>query len=359
MTPTSTPTPTSSSTSRTTTRPRPRGAGTSRAGTARRVYALIIGLVVLALAVIASVMFGSRTTSFGDVMDVLSGTADPYVATVVESRYPRTALGLLAGLCLAVAGTLMQGVTRNPLADPGLLGINAGASASIVAATAFLGASGRSDTMWWALPGALLAGLLVHAIGSAGASTSLVRLVLAGAVLSAVLMAFIQAVTLSRPKVFDSYRYWVVGALGGRDFDVFLSVLPFAVVGFCVAVLLAPGLNALALGDESAASLGANPLLVRAGGLFSATLLSAAATAAVGPIAFVGLAVPHIVRALVGVDFRLQVAFSAIAGPALLLLADVVGRIVLRPQELMVGVVTAFVGAPALLMAVRRMKGNA
>ncbi|MEV7090772.1 iron ABC transporter permease [Streptomyces sp. NPDC093085] len=334
------------------------GSGTPRAGTARRAYALLAGVAVLALAVVASVMFGSRTTSFGDVLAVLDHTADPYVVTVVESRYPRTALGLLAGVCLAVAGTLMQGITRNPLADPGLLGINAGAAASIVAATAFLGVSGRTDTMWWALPGALLAGLLVHVIGSAGGGAGLVRLVLAGAVLSAVLMAFIQAVTLSRPKVFDSYRYWVVGALGGRDFDVLWSVLPFAATGLLLALLLGPGLNALALGDATAASLGANPALVRGTGLVAATLLSAAATAAAGPIAFVGLAVPHLVRALVGVDFRIQIVFSAIAGPALLLLADVVGRTVLRPQELMVGVVTAFVGAPALLLAVRRMKGT-
>lgn len=337
----------------------PSGAGTSRAGTARWVYSLIIGLAVLALALVASVMFGSRVTSFGDVVDVLTGTADPNVTTIVESRYPRTALGVLAGLSLAVAGTLMQGVSRNPLADPGLLGINAGASASIVAATAFLGVTGPSATVWWALPGALMTGVLVHIIGSAGAGTGLVRLVLAGAVLSAVLMAFIQAVTLSKPQVFDSYRYWVVGSLGGRNFDVFLAVLPFAAVGLLLALLLGSSLNTMALGDESAASLGANPALVRGTGLLAATLLSAAATAAVGPIAFVGLAVPHIVRALVGIDFRLQIVFSCIAGPALLLLADVIGRIVLRPQELMVGVVTAFVGAPALLFAVRRMRGNA
>ncbi|AXG77206.1 FecCD family ABC transporter permease [Streptomyces paludis] len=331
---------------------------TTRVGPARLAYSLLAAVALLALAVLASVMFGSRTTSFGDVLDAVAGTADPYVTTVIESRYPRTALGLLAGVCLAVAGTLMQGVTRNPLADPGLLGINAGAAASVVAATAFFGASGRTDTMWWALPGALLAGVLVHAIGSAGASTSLVRLVLAGAVLSAVLMAFIQAVTLSRPKVFDSYRYWVVGALGGRDFDVFTAVLPFAATGLVLALLLGPGLNTLALGDDSATSLGANPALLRGGGLIAATLLSAAATAAVGPIAFVGLAVPHIVRALVGIDFRVQIVFSALVGPTLLLAADVVGRVVLRPQELMVGVVTAFVGAPALLFAVRRMRGN-
>ncbi|MFI8438501.1 FecCD family ABC transporter permease [Streptomyces sp. NPDC079020] len=337
----------------------PSGAGTSRTGAARPALLLLLGLAALALALCASVMFGSRSTSFGEVTDVLTGTADPHITTIIESRYPRTVLGVLAGLCLAVAGTLMQGVSRNPLAEPGLLGINAGASASIVAATAWFGASGATDTMWWALPGALLAGVLVHVIGSAGSGTSVVRLVLAGAVLSAVLMAFIQAVTLSKPQVFDSYRYWVVGALGGRDFDVFWSVFPFAAVGLLLAVVLGPGLNTLALGDATAVALGSHPGRIRAGGLVAATLLSAAATAAVGPIAFVGLAVPHVVRALVGVDFRLQILFSALLGPTLLLLADVVGRVVMRPTELMVGVVTAFIGAPALLIAVRRMRGTA
>ncbi|MFI7272685.1 FecCD family ABC transporter permease [Streptomyces sp. NPDC049879] len=337
----------------------PSGARTARTGTARRVSYLLCGLVLLALAVLASVMFGSKPTPLGDVLDVWRGDADTYVTTVVESRYPRTALGVLAGVTLAVAGTLMQGVTRNPLADPGLLGINAGASAGVVTATAYLGVSGQAATVWWALPGALLAGVVLHVVGSAGGGGSLVRLVLAGAVVSAVMAAYVQAVTLSKPTVFDSYRYWVVGALGGRDWDVLWSVLPFAAVGFVLALVLAPGLNALALGDESASSLGANPALMRAGGLVAATLLCAAATAAVGPIAFVGLAVPHVARTLAGVDFRAQIVFSAVLGPSLLLLADVVGRVVLRPQELMVGVVTAFVGAPALLYAVRRMKGTA
>ncbi|MFC8288050.1 FecCD family ABC transporter permease [Streptomyces cyaneofuscatus] len=342
----------------TTTAAPPSGAGTSRTGAARTAFLLLAAVAALAIALCASVMFGSRSTSFGDVLGVLGGTAADNVTAIIESRYPRTALGVLAGLCLAVAGTLMQGVSRNPLAEPGLLGINAGASASIVAATAWFGASGATDTMWWALPGALIAGVLVHVIGSAGTGTSVVRLVLAGAVLTAVLMAFIQAVTLSKPQVFDSYRYWVVGALGGRDFDVFWSVLPFAAVGFLLALALGPGLNALALGDATAVALGSNPARTRGGGLLAATLLSAAATAAVGPIAFVGLAVPHVVRALVGVDFRVQLLFSALLGPSLLLLADVVGRTVMRPTELMVGVVTAFIGAPALLIAVRRMRGT-
>ncbi|WP_329287614.1 FecCD family ABC transporter permease [Streptomyces sp. NBC_00691] len=319
--------------------------------------AAVLCLVLLALALLASVMFGSRPTSAGDVLRVVTGGGDEYTRTVIESRYPRTVLGVLAGLCLAVAGTLMQGITRNPLAEPGLLGINAGASASIVAATAFLGASGQRETIWWALLGALLTGVVVHVVGTAGGGGGPVRLVLAGAVLSAVLAAFIQAVALSRPQVFDTYRYWVVGALGGRGFDAFWAVLPFAAVGLLLALLLAPGLNAMAMGDDKAASLGISPARVKGAGLLAATLLAAAATAAVGPIAFVGLAVPHVVRALVGADFRAQILFTAVAGPTLLLFADVIGRVVLRPQELMVGVVTAFVGAPALLFAVRRMRG--
>ncbi|MEV6246119.1 iron ABC transporter permease [Streptomyces sp. NPDC051742] len=321
--------------------------------------AAVLCLVLLALALLASVMFGSKPTSLGDVLRVITGDGDSYTRTVVESRYPRTALGVLAGLCLGVAGTLMQGITRNPLAEPGLLGINAGASASIVAATAFLGAAGQQQTIWWALLGALATGVVVHVVGTAGGGGGPVRLVLAGAVLSAVLAAFIQAVALSNPRVFDTYRYWVVGALGGRGFDAFWAVAPFAAAGLLLALLLAPGLNAMAMGDDKAASLGISPARVKGAGLLAATLLAAAATAAVGPIAFVGLAVPHVVRALVGADFRAQILFTALAGPALLLFADVIGRVLLRPQELMVGVVTAFVGAPALLFAVRRMRGAA
>ncbi|MGW0058826.1 FecCD family ABC transporter permease [Streptosporangium sandarakinum] len=336
----------------------PGDAGAPGARASRLVWFLIVALAVLALAMLASITFGSLPTSVGDAVDVLRGTADESTTAVVQSRYPRTALGLLAGLGLAVAGTIMQGVTRNPLADPGLLGITAGASAGVVSATAFLGVSGQWNTVWWALPGALLAGVLVHVIGSAGSGAGLARLVLAGAVVTAVLSAYVQAVTLGMPKVFDSYRYWVVGALGGRDFDVLLSVLPAAGLGLLMALLLAPALNTLALGDETASALGASPGLTRAFGLVAATLLSAAATAAVGPIAFVGLAVPHIVKAVVGADVRAQIVFSAILGPALLLLADVAGRVVLRPQELMVGIVTAFIGAPALLVAVRRMRSG-
>ncbi|WP_084392664.1 FecCD family ABC transporter permease [Nocardiopsis listeri] len=316
-----------------------------------------VGVAALAGAVLLSLVAGSKPTPPLEVLGVFTGGADPYIVTVVESRIPRTIVGVLAGAALALAGTLMQGVTRNPLADPGLLGVNAGAAAAVVTATALLGPTSVTGTVWWALPGALLAGLAAYTVGTRGGDGGMVRLLLAGAVVSAVLTAYVQAVALSMPDVFDSYRYWVVGSLAGRGVDVVLAVLPVIGLGLVLALFVMGGLNALALGDEAAVATGANVTVTRAGGLVAGVLLASGATAAAGPIAFVGLAVPHVVRSLVGVDFRVQVPFAALVGPTLLLVADVVGRTVVRPMELMVGVVTAFVGAPVLLYVLRRTKG--
>ena len=328
--------------------------------TARPVRAALLlgaGVAALAGAALLSLVAGSKPTPAPEVLRVFTGGADTYTVTVVESRIPRTIVGVLAGASLALAGTLMQGITRNPLADPGLLGVNAGAAAAVVTATALLGPTSVAGTVWWALPGALLAGLAAYAVGTRGGDGGMVRLLLAGAVVSAVLTAYVQAVALSMPDVFDSYRYWVVGSLAGRGMDVVLAVLPVVGTGLVIALFVMGGLNALALGDEAAVATGANVTATRAGGLVAGVLLAAGATAAAGPIAFVGLAVPHMVRSLVGVDFRLQVPFAVLAGPVLLLVADVVGRTVVRPMELMVGVVTAFVGAPVLLYVLRRTKG--
>lgn len=320
----------------------------------RAVIVLTLSLLMLLLLAAVSLVAGSKATNVGDVLAVLTGGGDEYLRSVVASRIPRTILGVLVGAALAVAGMLIQGITRNPLGDPGLLGITVGASAAVVTATAFFGFAGGIGTVWIALPGALLTVLLVYTIGGRGTGGSVVPLILTGAVISAVLGAYIQAMTLTRPEVFDSFRHWVIGALAGRGFDTIAAVMPVLVVGFLLAAVLASGLNALALGDDVATSLGVRVPVVRAGGILAAALLSAAATAAVGPIAFVGLAVPHLVRSLVGIDHRWQLPVSVLLGGSLLLFADIIGRVVARPEELMVGVVTAFVGAPFLLLAVRK-----
>lgn len=324
-------------------------------GTVRRATVVLIGSAI-ALAVVAAVglVAGSRATGIGDVWQVLTGGGDEYLRTVVDSRIPRTVLGALVGSALAVAGVIIQGITRNPLGDPGLLGVTVGASAAVVTATAFLGFTGGAATVWVALPGALITVIAVYAIGGRGAAGSAVPLVLTGAVVAAVLGAYIQAMTLTMPTVFDSYRHWVIGALSGRGFDTIAAILPVLAIGGLLAAVLAGGLNALALGDEVAASQGVRVQLVRGTGILAAAMLSAAATAAVGPIAFVGLAVPHLVRSLVGADHRVALPVAVLVGATLLIAADIVGRVIARPEELMVGIVTAFVGAPVLLLAVRR-----
>lgn len=314
-------------------------------------------LLVLAGVVVASLVFGSKPTTVTELFDTWSGRGDPYLAAVFDSRYQRTLLGIAVGAALALAGTLMQSVTANPLADPGLLGINGGAAAAMVTCTALFGLTlGSPAAVWVALAGAGLAAVAVYVVGTAGSGgANLVRLILAGAVVTAVLTAYVQGIALSLPQTFDNYRFWVVGSLHHGAYSQLFSVLPFLALGLAIAFAVAGGLNALALGTEAATGLGVHTGLTRAAGLGAATLMSAAATAAVGPIAFIGLAVPHIVRALVGLDMRRQLLGALLVGPIVLLGADVIGRVLLRPQELMVGVVTAFVGAPILLLVVRRL----
>ncbi|MGP5072169.1 FecCD family ABC transporter permease [Arthrobacter rhombi] len=314
-------------------------------------------LLVLAVVVLASLTLGSKPTTLAQVFDALGGHADPYLAAVFDARYQRTLLGVAVGAALAVAGTLMQSATGNPLADPGLLGINAGAAAAMVTCTALFGLTlGSPAAVWVALVGAGMAAVAVYVVGTAGSgSANLVRLILAGAVVTAVLTAYVQGIALSLPQTFDNYRFWVVGSLHHGASAQLFSVLPFLLLGLVMAFAVAGGMNALALGNDAATGLGVHTGLIRAGGLGAATLMSAAATAAVGPIAFIGLAVPHIVRALVGLDMRRQLIGSLLVGPVVLLAADVIGRVLLRPQELMVGVVTAFVGAPVLLLVVRKL----
>jgi iron complex transport system permease protein len=316
--------------------------------------ALAAVTALLALACLASIALGPRETDLAGVWAVLRGGGEEHLRQVVAAREPRTAVGAAVGAALAASGMLIQGVTRNPLGEPGLLGVTSGASAAVVTATAFLGFSGGAATVWVALPGAVLAVVVVHLLGRPAGTHSVVPLILAGAVVSAVLYAYIQAMILTRPEVFDSYRHWAVGSLAGASYGTLAAVAPALVLGVVLAAVAAPGLNTLALGDDVATSLGTPVALLRATSLLAATRPAPAATAAVGPIAFVGLAVPHLVRALVGGDHRWQLPVSLVLGAALLLGSDVLARVIARPQELMVGVVTAFIGAPFLLWAVRR-----
>lgn len=324
---------------------------------------LAAGVLLLLLAVVTSLAVGAHQLTPAEVAaslwTELTGTGSTYADDVVASRIPRTVLGIMAGAALAVAGVVMQGLTRNPLADPGILGVNVGAAAATVTGMAFFGVGASGANVWVALPGALVTVLVVYGLASGRRGSTPVRLVLAGTVMSAVLMSYIQAVALTRPDVFNMYRFWAVGSLSGRTMEQAADILPFFLVGLVVALAAGRSLNALALGEEAAASLGLRPQAAKITGALAAALLCAAATAAVGPIGFVGLAVPHIVRSFAGPDHRWLLVLSALAGPSLLLFADVLGRLVAQPGEVLTGVVTALLGAPLLILAVRRMRAVA
>ncbi|MEU4380876.1 FecCD family ABC transporter permease [Micromonospora echinofusca] len=338
---------------------RPAPAGTRpRARGGRRLAVTVAAAVVLGLAVLASFALGSRALAADEVWRALVAPDGGEAATIVrELRMPRTALGLAVGLALAVAGVLFQALTRNPLAEPRILGISAGASFGVVLAISVFGVSTLAGYVWFGIGGALGAGVLVFAVAAkAREGASPVTLALVGAALDASLASMVYALLSMDARTFEEYRFWVVGGLTGRDLTVAVQVVPFVLAGLFLAALVARGLDALALGDDVARGLGHRIGLVRLGGGLAAVLLTGAAVAAAGPIAFVGLAVPHLARALVGADHRWTLAVSALLGPALLLGADVVGRLVAPPGEVPAGIVTALVGAPLLAFLVRRAK---
>jgi ABC-type Fe3+-siderophore transport system permease subunit len=327
----------------------------------RRVPARLTGLLLLLLLVVvaagASLAIGTRSIGLGEVwralLDPSLGTEE--AAIVQGLRAPRTAIGLLAGLALGTAGALMQGHTRNPLGDPGLLGVTAGASLAVVLAISVFGVGTPAGYVWFAFAGALAGTVLVFAIGSVGRGGGTpVTLALAGAALSALFFAVVRTILVSDQQTLDSFRFWVVGSLAGRGADVAWQVAPFVAVGLVLATVNAPALNLLSLGDDVARGLGQRIWPARAVGLAAITLLGGAATAACGPIAFVGLVVPHVVRAVTGPDHRWLIPCSGLLGAALLLGADVVGRVVARPGELQVGIVLALIGAPFFIALVRR-----
>ncbi|WP_086871359.1 Fe(3+)-siderophore ABC transporter permease [Kosakonia pseudosacchari] len=316
-------------------------------------------LILLVVAVALSLFIGAKPLPAAVVIDALTGVCQSADCTIInDARLPRTLAGLLAGGALGIAGALMQTLTRNPLADPGLLGVNAGASFAIVLGAALLGTVTPVEQLLLAFCGALAASLLVAFTGSqGGGQLSPVRLTLAGVALAAVLEGLSSGISLLNADVYDQLRFWQAGSLDIRTLQTLKIVLIPVLLAATIALMLSRALNSLSLGSDTATALGSRVARTQLLGLVIITVLCGSATAVVGPIAFIGLMMPHMARWLVGADHRWSLPVTLIATPALLLFADIIGRL-LVPGELRVSVVSAFIGAPVLIVLVRRARGG-
>lgn len=327
----------------------------------RRRVGLLAAVVVLAVVAALSLAVGTQNVSLATVWHAItdySDTGDQWI--VHDMRIPRTLLAIVVGIALGLSGALIQGIGRNPLADSQILGINSGAGLFVVAAIAFLGLRSLWSYIWFAFLGALVAMVLVYLIGMTGRTmVTPVRMLLAGVAVGAVMEGISFSIRLRNPRAFDSMRYWEAGALDSRPLTVVAVITPFVVVGALACLYVCRGLNAIALGDDLAVAMGGNVVRTRLVGLVAVTVLAGAATAAAGPIGFVGLMIPHAVRWFTGPDWRWICAYCVFAAPALLLAADVLGRVMVKPAELPAGIVTAFVGAPVLIWLVRRRSAAA
>lgn len=323
-----------------------------------RSLGLLVGVAGLFVVAVASVGYGSKPIPTGEVFAAVldfDGSNDHLI--IRSLRIPRTLVGLGVGAALGLAGAVMQGVTRNPLADPGILGVNAGASLAVVIAIYVFGVGSLTGYVWFAFIGAAVVSVVVYGLGALGRDGATpVKLALAGAAVAAFLASITTAILIVDVATLDQYRFWVVGSIAGRDSTIAAQVTPFLAVGALLAFGAARSLNSMSLGDDIARSLGLRVGAARGVSALSVVLLCGAATAAAGPIGFVGLTVPHVARAICGPDYRWILPYSAVLAPILLLGADIVGRVVARPGELQVGIVTALVGAPFFIALVRRRR---
>jgi iron complex transport system permease protein len=328
-------------------------------GTSARTLGLVAAAVVLATVIVASIALGSKPIPFGTVFDALfdyDPTQDDHI--IIRSlRVPRTVVGVLVGVALGLAGAVMQGIARNPLADPGILGVEAGAALFVVIAIHSFGVATLLGYVWFAFAGAAISSVIVYTLGSLGREGATpVKLALAGAAMTAFVGSITTTILLFDVTTLDQFRFWAVGSLSGRDGRIAAQMAPFIIVGTVMALASGRLLNALALGDDVARSLGQRVGFARLFSAVAMVLLVGAATAAAGPIAFVGLTVPHVARAITGPDYRWVLPYSMVLAPILLLTADVIGRMVGRPGEVQVGIITALIGAPFFVALVRRRK---
>lgn len=320
---------------------------------------LLVATALLVAVMVCSVAYGAKSIDLSTVFDAFTAydRTNPDHLIIRTLRVPRTLLGVGVGVALGLAGGVMQGVTRNPLADPGIFGVEAGASLAVVVGIYVFGIGSLTGYVWFAFAGAGVASVVVYGLGSLGrGGATPVKLALAGAAMAAMLSSLTSAILIIDVATLDQFRFWAVGSLGGREGDIVRQVAPFLAVGVALALISARGLNTLALGDDMARALGQRVQLARATAGLAVIVCSGAAVAAAGPIGFVGLTVPHVARAICGPDYRWILPWSLLLGPSLLLGADVVGRLVARPGELQVGIVTAFIGAPFFIALVRRRK---
>ena len=323
----------------------------------RRYLGAVVLLAALVGVVLLSLALGTRHVALDEVIAAIfapvAGNNDHTV--IRDLRVPRTIIGIVAGAALAVAGTVMQGLTRNPLADPGLLGVNAGASLFVVIGITFFGVSAAGGYIWFALVGAAVATVVVYLIGAGRArNPTPVTLTLAGAAVTAAITSLITLLLLTNLDTLNQFRFWAVGSLVGRGLEEVTALAPFFIVGLALAIAVARMLNVLALGEDVARGLGQNVTVARVLCAIVIVVLCGSATAIAGPIVFIGLVIPHIARWIVGPDYRWILVYSLLLGPILLVLADVIGRLVVQPAELEAGIVVAFLGAPVMVALVRR-----
>jgi iron complex transport system permease protein len=331
----------------------------TRSARSRSGLVLLGMLGLLAICVMLSLGVGARPIAPSVVWDALFApdSANPDHIVVRTQRVPRTVIGIVAGAALALAGTVMQGLTRNPLADPGLLGVNAGASVAVLGAITLLGIASPRGFVWFAFAGAAIAAIVVALIGARGPDGgNPAKLALTGAAVTAGLSAVTMLILTTQTVAFDVYRYWAVGGLAARGLDSVAMVAVPVLIGVALALSSGRGLDLIALGEDTATGLGHNVARTRAIGILATVLLCGGATAIAGPIVFLGLLVPHALRAVVGADYRRLLVIGIPAGASVLLLADVLGRVIALPGEAQAGIIVAFVGAPVLIALVSRRR---
>ena len=325
-------------------------------GNKKFVLSIILCLALLSIMAVFSISLGAKNIAFSKVVDVLLGNnPDSLEAAIILQRIPRTVFGILAGGALGISGALMQSITRNPIADPSILGVNTGASLFVVAGIAFFNITVAYQYIWLGITGAGVTAVFVYSVASMGKDGATpLKLALSGSAVSIVLGSLVSTIMLPNNRVMEAFRFWQVGSIGSATWDNIMLISPFLIVGFIISMFISGYLNNLALGDEAATALGTNVVMTRTIGALASVLLCGATTALAGPIGFVGLIIPHIIRLIFGSEMSKMLPLSFLGSALLMLISDVIGRIISLPGETEVGIVTAVLGAPVFILAIRK-----